>query len=141
MPNKLLNRPAVDALIGETWNDFVSSVEDLPAYVQRHGGGTRGIQSAVTYGQTHLRVLVQLLSVEWGRTKQSVQLSHRIQMALGEGELRAMSRDTHGGEVLRRRFMSAVAVLHVGPSIKGAFARGREDEEGTPYEPDTSEGR
>lgn len=135
MPSKpLANRPAVDSLVTNTWDTFVNAVEDLPAYAQRNG-----IRAAVTYGQTHLRVLVELLGYQWGRTKEAVRRSHLIQMFLGEGEIRAMCHDSDGGAVIRQWFMSAVAANEVGPSIKTAFERGREDDEGAPYEPETGE--
>ena len=153
MSEPIANRKALGD-VQDSWDSLVAAVEDLPRSVRREtlaakkrnphlsdrGAALEAREQTLAFGRTHLRSLVDAISLSWGRTKDVEMNVHRIHMALTEGPLLLLLRDDHIGLRARVAFLEAVERVCLAPTDKAVFERSREDASEGDFVPDTTEG-
>lgn len=126
-------RKAIADFAGETWDQLVAFVENLPRRYVKDG---RDLTTA--FARTHLRTFVDKLALSAPPTQENAVARHRIHALIEPWFLHVMVEDTNAGRVLRIGFLEAVEREMFAPSVRAIFASGRESDSES-YVPDVGE--
>lgn len=126
-------RPAMALTRDSDWEDLVRAVNSLPKMAE-----SEGIDTAIAWGMTELRSILDLLGLGEPRTAEDAKAAHRLHIALTEGFLRVMARSDRAGFLLRRDFLAAAERQHLAPTLRAVFNRTTADTR-SPYVPITGE--